>query len=212
MPSVTPTEQAVLDLVRDLGIARVRDLTARGLHPEHLRRLVNKGHLERLNRGVYALVDREITEHHSLVQVAVRAPRSVVCLLSALQFHELTTQMPREVWIAIDRRERTPGMKSPSIQVVRFSGRSFSDGLTEHEIEGVPVRIFDPAKTVADCFKFRNTVGLEVAIQALRDYLQQKRATVDELLYFARICRVERVMRPYLEAMVSIEPSAILGS
>ncbi|MEE4271568.1 MAG: type IV toxin-antitoxin system AbiEi family antitoxin domain-containing protein [Thermoanaerobaculales bacterium] len=201
---VTPTEQRVLDLVREIGIARVRDLTARGLHPEHLRRLVKKGRLERLNHGVYALADREISEHHSLVQVAVRAPRSIVCLLSALQYHEFTTQMPREVWIAIEQRERTPAIQSPSIQVVRFSGRAFSEGWTEHKIEQVPVRVFDPAKTVADCFKFRNTVGMEVAMEALRDCLRDRRATVDELLYFARVCRVERVMRPYLEAFQSL--------
>ena len=204
MDRVTPTEQRVLDLVRELGIARVRDLTARGLHPEHLRRLVKKGHLDRLNRGVYALAEREVSEHHSLVQVAVRAPRSIVCLLSALQFHEFTTQMPREVWIAIEQRERTPAIQSPSIQVVRFSGRAFSEGWTEHKIEQVPVRVFDPAKTVADCFKFRNTVGMEVAMEALRDCLRDRRATVDELLYFARVCRVERVMRPYLEAFQSL--------
>ena len=202
MTEITPTEGSVLDLVRELGIARVRDLTARGLHPEHLRRLVNKGYLERLNRGVYALADREASEHHSLVQVAVRAPRSIVCLLSALQFHELTTQMPREVWIAIEHRERTPNIQSPSIRVVRFSGQAFSEGWTEHKIEQVPVRVFGPAKTVTDCFKFRNTVGMEVAMEALRDCLRDRRATVDELLYFARVCRVERVMRPYLEAMV----------
>ena len=204
MANVTPKEQEVLDLVRELGIARVRDLTALGLHPEHLRRLVQKGRVERLDRGVYALTDRELTEHHSLAQVAARAPGSVVCLLSALQFHELTTQMPRGVWIAIGPRARSPVMKTPSLQVFRFSGRSLSEGWAEHRIEGVPVRIFEPAKTVADSFKFRNTVGLEVALDALRECLRDRRATVDELLHFACICRVERVMRPYLEAMVAI--------
>lgn len=202
MANVTPKEQMVLDLVQELGIARGRDVTARGLHPEHLRRLVRKGHLERLSRGVYALPNREVTEHHSLAQVAVRAPHSVICLLSSLQFHELTTQMPRKVWIAIGPRARAPIMPTPKLKVFRFSGRSFTEGWAEHEIEGVSVRVFDPAKTVVDCFKFRNTVGLDVALEALRDCLQNRRATVDELLRYARICRVEKVMRPYLEAMV----------
>jgi len=202
MTNVTPKEQEVLDLVRELGIARVRDLTALGLHPEHLRRLVRKGHVERLDRGVYTLTDREFTEHHSLAQVAARSPSSVICLLSALQYHEITTQMPRTVWIAIGPQARTPVMRTPSLQVFRFSGRSFSEGWAENRIEGVPVRIFEPAKTVADCFKFRNTVGLEVALDALRECLRDRRATVDELFHFASICRVERVMRPYLEAMV----------
>ena len=179
MSHVTPQEQVVLDLVQELGIARVRDITARGLHPEHLRRLVRKGHLERLSRGVYALSNREFTEHHSLAQVAVRAPHSVICLLSSLQFHELTTQMPREVWIAISPRGRAPVMPSPKLKAIRFSGRSFTEGWVEHQIEGVPVRIYDPAKTVADCFKFRNTVGLEVAIEALRDCLQGNRRLLE---------------------------------
>jgi predicted transcriptional regulator of viral defense system len=179
----------------------VRDLTSRNLHPEHLRRLVKKGRLERISRGVYALPDRQTTEHHSLVQVAVRAPSSVVCLLSALQFHGLTTQMPRSVWIAIGSRHRTPRIQTPSIEVFRFSGRSLEEGWEEHEIENFPVRIFGPAKTVADCFKFRNTVGLDVAMEALRDCFHDRRATVDELIHFAKICRVENVIRPYLEAL-----------
>lgn len=202
MADVTPKEKEVLELVEELGIARVRDLAAHDLHPEHLRRLVKKGRLDRISRGVYALPNRETTVHHSLVQVAVRAPRSVVCLLSALQYHGLTTQMPRSVWIAIGPRHRTPRIQTPSIEVFRFSGRSLEEGWNEHELEGFPVRIFGPAKTVADCFKFRNTVGLDVAMEALRGCIRDRRATVDELLHYARICRVENVMRPYLEALV----------
>ncbi len=201
MAHVTPKEQEVLDLVNELGVARVRDLTSRDLHPEHLRRLVTKGLLERVSRGVYAPAGRQPTENHSLVQVAARAPRSVVCLLSALQFHELTTQMPRSVWIAIGPDDRTPRIQTPTVEVVRFSGRALDEGWKEHMIEGFPVRIYGAAKTVADCFKFRNTVGTDVALEALRECLRDRRATVDQLLHFARICRVENVMRPYLEAM-----------
>lgn len=204
MADVTPKEQEVLELVEELGIARVRDLTSRDLHPEHLRRLVEKGHLERISRGVYALAGRQVTEHHSLVQVAVRAPASVVCLLSALRFHELTTQMPRSVWIAIGPDHRSPRIRTPSVKVFRFSGRALAEGWQERELEDVPVRIFTPAKTVADCFKFRNTVGIDVAIEALRDCIRARQATVDELIHFARICRVENVMRPYIEAFQAL--------
>lgn len=202
MTHITPKEQEVLDLVCELGMARVRDLTSRDLHPEHLRRLVKKGHLERVSRGVYAPAGRQFTEHHSLVQVAVRAPRAVVCLLSALRFHDLTSQMPRSVWIAIGPTDRTPRIGSPSVEVVRFSGRALEEGWEEFLIEGRRVRVYGPAKSVADCFKFRRTVGSDVALEALRDCLRERRATVDDLLHYGRICRVERVMRPYLEALV----------
>jgi len=191
-----------MDLVFQMGVVRVRDVKERDFHPEHLRRLVQKGHLMRLSRGVYAPVDFEATEHHGLAQVSIRMPQSVVCLLSALLFHDLTTQLPRKVWIAIPPKARAPSLEWPPVEVHRFSGRSFSEGWTEHQLEGVSVRVFDPAKTVADCFKFRNTVGLDVAMEALRDCLRQKCATVDELIHYAKICRVDTVMRPYLEAMV----------
>jgi predicted transcriptional regulator of viral defense system len=202
MAGLSPTERKVVELVNEMGVVRVRDIKDRNLHPEHLRRLVQKGYLVRLSRGVYAPAGFEATEHHGLAQVAIRTPHAVICLLSALLYHDLTTQLPRKVWIAIPPNARVPTLDWPPIEVHRFSGRSFSEGWTEHELEGVPVRIFDPAKTVADCFKFRNTVGLDVAIEALRDCLRQKRATADELIDSARICRVDTVMRPYLEAMV----------
>ena len=202
MTHISPSEQEVLDLVRQSGVIRLRDVTALGLHPEHLRRLVKKGMITRLTRGVYALAGFEPTENHGLAQVAIRVPNSVVCLLSALQFHELTTQMPRHVWIALPPRTRTPRLGWPNLQVHRFSGASFTEGWVKHVLEGVPVKIYEPAKTVADCFKFRNVVGLDVAIEALRDCLRENRATVDELVHFGRICRVDRIMRPYLEALV----------
>lgn len=201
MGKLSPSEQRVLDLVRDRGVVRLRDITSDGLHPEHLRRLVAKGHLTRLARGVYAPSDFEPTENHGLAQAAIRVPDAVVCLLSALQFHELTTQLPRKVWVAIHPKAREPNLDWPPIEVHRFSGRSFTEGWTEHELEGVPVKIFDVAKTVADCFKFRTSVGVGVAIEALRETLRDKRATVDELMRYAEVCRVKRVMKPYLEAL-----------
>lgn len=202
MTVTSDSERRVLDLVRQKGVVRLREITQHGLHPEHLRRLVAKGHLTRLGRGVYAPADFEPTESHGLAQVAIRVPDSVVCLLSALQFHGLSTQMPRSVWIALPPKARAPRLDWPELQIHRFSGTSYSEGWIEHVLEGVLVKIYEPAKTVADCFKFRNVVGLDVAIEALRMSLRERRATVDELTHFAKICRVERVMRPYLEALV----------
>jgi predicted transcriptional regulator of viral defense system len=202
MTVTSESERRVLDLVRQMGIVRLRDITSRGLHPEHLRRLVATGYLRRLGRGVYAPADFQPTENHGLAQVAIRVPDSVVCLLSALQFHGLSTQMPRRVWIALPPKARAPQLDWPELQIHRFSGSSFAEGWIGHDLEGVPVKIYEPAKTVADCFKFRNVVGLDVAIEALRNSLRERRATVDELSHFGKICRVDRVMRPYLEALV----------
>ena len=130
-----------------------------------------------------------------------RPQDSIVCLLSALAFHQIGTQLPRQVWIAIDRRQGTPRIQYPPLRVSRFSGRALTAGVETHKIEGVPVRIYAPAKTVADCFKCRHKIGLDVAIEALRDGWQKKRFTMDELWKFARICRIANVMRPYLEAI-----------
>jgi len=142
------------------------------------------------------------TIHLGLAQVAKAVPRSVVCLLSALRFHEIGTQNPHQIWIAMDRRAARPRVTHPNIRVVRFSGRSLTDGIEEHDIAGVPVRIYNPAKTVADCFKYRNKIGLDVAIEALRETVQGRKCTADELWRYAKICRVSKVMRPYMEAML----------
>jgi predicted transcriptional regulator of viral defense system len=198
MKAITPSER-VLALARERKIIRPRDL---GKIPTmHLVRLVHKGQLVRLSRGIYSLPDGRSTEHHSLAVVSKLAPRSVICLLSALRFHELTTQQPNEVWIAIENKSWVPTVDSVKLRVIRFSGEALKAGARSHEIEGVPVRVFNPAKTVADCFKHRNTIGLDVAIEALRDALKRKKATVDEIERYAKICRVSRIIRPYLEAV-----------
>jgi predicted transcriptional regulator of viral defense system len=189
-------------LTAKLGVIRVRDLRQRRLHPEYLRRLVSEGTLKRAGRGLYLLSSTEISPFHSLVLAAKWKPDSVVCLLSALAFHEIGTQLPRQVWIAIGRREAAPGVTIPPIRVFRFSGSALTEGVDIHRLEGVPVRIYSPAKTVADCFKYRHKIGLDVPIEALRDGWQKKRFTIDELWNFARICRVANVMRPYLEMIV----------
>jgi predicted transcriptional regulator of viral defense system len=196
----------VLKLAKRVGILRVRDLAAHGLHPEILRRLCDRGLLLRTGRGLYVPADAAATESRSLAEVAKRVPGGVVCLLSALQFHGLTTQLPFEVWLAVDRavdrRTRRPSSDRLPMRLLRFSGPAFSFGIEEHRVEGVPVKVYNPAKTVADCFKFRYKIGLDVALEALRDCWKQRRATMDELDEAAHVCRVATIMRPYLESVV----------
>ena len=195
----------VLQLARELGVLRSRDLAQQGIAREYLTRLTQAGLLERTGRGLYVLSDAELTEHHSLAEAAKRVPAGVVCLLSALRFHDLTTQAPFEVWIALPPTARHPRPGSPPLRVVRFSGPALTEGIEEHVIEGVPVRVYNPAKTVADCFKYRNKIGLDVALEALRETWRERRATMDELWHYAEVCRVATVMRPYLESLITLE-------
>jgi predicted transcriptional regulator of viral defense system len=198
MKELTPSD-TILALARERRIIRPRDLGP--LPREHLLRLVRKGQLVRLSRGIYSLPGGRSTEHHSLAVVSKQTPRSIVCLLSALRFHDITTQQPSEVWIAIENKSWVPTVNSVKLRIIRYTGEALKQGVKTHQIEGVPVRIFSPAKTVADCFKHRNTIGLDVAIEALKDVLERKKATVDEIERYARICRVSRIIRPYLEAL-----------
>lgn len=197
----TPADK-VLDLARRTGVLRARDLTAYHIPREYLTRLVKQGMLQRRGRGLYALSSADLTEHHTLVQIAARHPDAVVCLLSALSFHGLTTQSPSMVWIALPKSSRTPKLEYPPLRVCRYSEEAFTAGITLHQIEGRMVKVYDPAKTVADCFKFRHKIGLDIAIEALRDAWRQKKARMDQIEKYAVICRVSRVMRPYLEALV----------
>jgi len=193
--------EAVKALAKAKGILRPRDLAAKGIPRAVLNRLCESGELTRTGRGFYVAEADTITENHTLAQVALLAPRSVVCLLSALRFHGLTTQIPGEVWLAIPPKARRPKGDAVSIRPVHFSGAALTEGVTTQVIEKVSVRIYSPAKTVADCFKARNKIGLDVAIEALRDYWRKRKGTMDELLRFAKICRVARVMQPYLESL-----------
>lgn len=192
----------VLALARKQGILRARDLGTVGIPRVHLTRLVKRGQLERIGRGLYQLPGAEVGEHHTLAQVAKRIPSAVICLLSALRFHNLTTQAPGQVWIALDWKARRPAISDLPLRVVRFSGPALEAGIEAHLLEGVPVRVTTPAKTVADCFKYRNKIGLDVAIEALREGWREGRFSLDELWQMARICRVANIMRPYLEAIV----------
>lgn len=188
------------------GPVRARDLAEAGIPRSYLSRLVERGLLARSSRGVYRLADADVTELHSLAEVALRAPRAVVCLLSALAVHELTTQLPHAVWLMIEHKARVPAIEWPRLEIVRASGEALSHGVEIRTIEGVQVRLTSAAKTVADCFRYRRHVGLDVAIEALRDYLRPAGRipgrTVDALVAAARADRVQSVMRPYMEALV----------
>jgi len=192
----------VLGIARQQKIIRPRDVEAIGIPREYLLRLMRQGAIRRTGRGIYELADSKPTEHHSLAVVAKEIPKGVVCLLSALRFHELTTQQPSAVWVGIHVRSRSPRVSTTTYRLVRYSERTLTAGVEVHRLEGVQVRIFTAAKTVADCFKYRGRIGLDVALEALRDALKRKKATADQIERFARICRVSKVIRPYLEASV----------
>jgi predicted transcriptional regulator of viral defense system len=183
------------------SVLRTQDLEHLGVSRKALKELSDRGILERIGRGLYRVSGSQITEHQSLVEASKRVPQGVVCLLSALRFHGLTTQNPFAVWLAIDRKAWQPKVDYPPLQIVRFSGEALRSGMEAHVLQGVQVRVYSPAKTVADCFKYRNKIGLDVAIEALKDCIEKKLCTFDDLWRFARICRVANVMRPYLESL-----------
>lgn len=205
MNSRSPTthEQAVLELARSQTLMRARDLKQRALPTIVLSRLVAAGKLERVARGLYGLPGRAMSEHSSLAEVALRAPQSVVCLLSALRIHGIGTQSPFEVWIAIGHRAPAPRLSQPSIRIVRMSGDAFTEGIENFQVDGVSVPIFSAAKTIADCFKYRNKIGLDVALEALRDGWAQRKFSMEEMWHCAQVNRVANVMRPYLESVTA---------
>lgn len=194
-------EQQVLALAHKRPLLRARDVIEHGLPTMTLTRLVKAGQLQRVSRGVYSLPESSISAHRSLAEVAIRVPRGVVCLLSALRFHEIGTQAPFEVWLAIPQTMPTPQLTQPALRVVRMSGAALSEGIETVEVDGVRVPVFNAAKTVADCFKYRNKIGLDVALEALSDAWRKRRVTMDDLWHYATIDRVHNVMRPYLEAL-----------
>lgn len=198
---LTPIKQ-IVQLARKKGFLRPRDLAEIGLSRQYLSIAYKHGILDRVGRGVYCLPNAMQNEYRSFAEICKYTSSAVICLLSALQYHGLTTQSPFQVWLAIGHKARKPNIDTVQIRVVRYSASSLSQGIEIHNIDGVDIRVFSPAKTVADCFKYRNRIGLDVAIEALKDCLRQKKATVDELVSFGRVCRVEQVMRPYMEAML----------
>lgn len=194
-------EQILNKFLRRAGTARSRELAAAGIARSELSRMVAAGKLARVARGLYALPDYQGGAHEALVTVAKRAPGVVFCLLTALRIHDLTTQAPFEVWIAIGNKGHPPRLDYPPLRTMRFSDASLRAGIETRAIDGVPVQVTGIAKTVADCFKFRNKIGLDVALEALRDVLKSRKISADELWKYAKINRVTNVMRPYLDAV-----------
>ena len=201
---MTPQE-TILELAENHGLVSDGDIRAVGIHPQTLKRLVESGKLVRVAHGRYRLPDSdyEITEHHGLVLGAAAAPRGVVCLLSALQFHVVGTQLPRQLWMALPRGAWAPVIDYPPMRIVHVSGDAFTAGIEEHTLEGQSVRVYDVAKTVVDCFKFRNKIGMDVALEALNESWRERKLDLNQVTEYARICRVWNVMRPYLEATTS---------
>ena len=193
--------EKLIDLARSRGLIRSRDLVPLGIPRVSLARAVRRGQLERIGRGLYGLPGREVSAHGSLAEVARRVPKGVVCLLSALRFHGLSTQAPFEIWLAIENKALAPKLDYPPLRIVRFSGVAFTEGVEEHVVDGVTVRVTAVAKTVADCFKYRNKIGLDVALEGLREAWHEKRMTSDEIWRYAKVCRVANVMRPYLDSL-----------
>ena len=192
----------VLNMIKLSGMLRPRDVEAVGISGEYLNKLFVEDVLERPSRGIYTMKGAKVSQHQTLLEACKRIPRGTVCLLSALQFHELTTQMPFEVWLAIDVKAHRPQGDLPPVRICRFSKQALTFGVKEHKIDRASIKVYTPAKTVADCFKYRNKIGLDVALESLRAAWSSRKATMDELHEAARVCRVANVMQPYLESLV----------
>jgi predicted transcriptional regulator of viral defense system len=184
------------------GPLRASQALKLGIHPRTLYEMRDANRIVQLSRGLYRLADAPKTEHLDLITVAAKVPDGVICLISALAFHGITTEIPHEVYLAVRHGKEQPRLDYPPLRVFRFSEETISAGVEKHKLEGVTVRLFNPAKTVADCFKFRNKIGLDVVIEALKLCLARGKAKPVQILYYARLCRVERVIRPYLEALI----------
>jgi predicted transcriptional regulator of viral defense system len=188
-------------MIRGAAVLRPRDLGPHRIPRAVLGRLERQGKIRRISRGLYETTESDPTEHLDLIEVSKRVPNGIVCLISALNFHEMTTQMPCEVWMAIDVKAYKPKIDRPSVRFVRFSGEALVHGVETHDVQGVPLRVTSPAKTVADCFKYRNKVGVDVAAEALKEFFRKRKGKRDDLWKAAEVCRVTNVMRPFLEAI-----------
>lgn len=193
--------QSVLELVRHKGMVRPRDLNDAGVARMILARLTARGQLEKVGRGLYRLPQTQTSEFESLITIALKVPQAVFCLLTALQFHGLTTQLPRQLWIAMPRGSHTPKIDYPPVKLVQLTNAAYAEGVEVFERDQVKLKVYGVAKTIADCFKHRNKIGIDVALEALKDALAQNKVSANELWHFAKVCRVTNVMRPYLEAL-----------
>ena len=199
---ITQADRALM-LLRQRGMARLSEFKTEGIAEKTVTRLESQGRVVRLARGLYQLPDAELDANHTLAEAAKLVPKGVICLISALQFHGLTVQTPSAVWMAIERSARKPNVNYPPLRVVRFGGAAYSMGIVQKEIERVAVQIYDPAKSVVDCFRYRNKIGLDVAIEALREGLRERYCEPDDLWRYAKATRAWTVMRPYLETMLA---------
>ncbi|MGQ0655218.1 MAG: type IV toxin-antitoxin system AbiEi family antitoxin domain-containing protein [Betaproteobacteria bacterium] len=185
------------------AILRAHDLEAHGIPRSRLPGMLRRGEIERVSRGLYRLHDAPVHELETIAAVCKRVPGAITCLLTALAVHEIGTQAPRHVWIAIDRKARKPQVPDLPVRVVRFSGAMLRYGIQTREVLGVTVRLTSPARTVVDCFRYRNKVGMDVAFEALRDAIQSRKATVNEIIRAAHVCRIQTVISPYLESVLA---------
>jgi predicted transcriptional regulator of viral defense system len=199
---IMPFEKETKAFNRGGGVLRTSAALRAGIHPRRLYEMRDSGVIERLGRGLYRLADLPPLGNPDLVTVAAKVPAGVVCLISALAYHEITTQIPHEVHLALPRGAEPPRLEHPPLRIFWFSGSAFTEGIERHKVDGIVIRVYSPEKTLADCFKYRNKLGLDTVLEALRLYRTRKRTEVDELMRFARVCRVEKVMRPYLEALL----------
>ena len=201
---MSPTQSdRILELARRQHLLSAADVRAQGWSPQLLIKLERSGKLQRVTRGLYGLPDSQVSTHQSLIEVCRRVPKAVICLLSALQFHEIGTQLPFEVWIALPEATQTPALDNPALRIARLRGEAYSEGIETIVEHGSTIRIYSLAKTITDCFKFRHKVGLDVALEALKDAWRQRKLDMNQITHFARINRVEKVMQPYLETVVA---------
>ena len=201
---MSPTQSDhILEFAQHQRLLSAADVRAHGWSPQMLIKLEQSGKLQRVARGLYSLPDSQVTEHQSLIEVCRRVPKAVICLLSALQFHEIGTQLPFEVWIALPEATQTPALDNPALRIARLRGAAYTEGIETVVEHGSTLRIYGVAKTITDCFKFRHKVGLDVALEALKDAWQRRKLNIDEVTHFAKINRVAKVMQPYLEAVVA---------
>lgn len=205
MTSIIEKSDTAVLRARDLlhsqtGAFRTGEALKAGLHPRTLYMMRDQKIIEKLGRGIYRFSDMPSLRNPDLATVAMKVPKGVICLISALSYHELTTEIPHEIYLALSRGAEPPRLDYPPLRIFWFSGSAFTEGIEQHNVDGIPVKVYSPEKTLADCFKYRNKIGLDVVLEALKFYRQKKRFQADDLMHFARICRVEKIMRPYLEA------------
>ena len=200
---MTESQSPKTSLLQSQALLRPSDAVALGYSRMYLAQLLKQGLVRKISRGIYATPQRKESEFSSFAEIASKQPKALVCLVSALSFHGLTTQAPHEVWIAIGNKDRIPTMSYPPLRVVRFGGETLTEGVASHTMDGVEVKVTNVAKTIADCFKFRNKIGLDIALEALKEAVQSKRVTMDELWHYSQLCRVHNVMLPYLEGLAA---------